>query len=199
MRSITLSFFSALSFSGACTAQVVDPTVKGDQAITFATYAGYKAAKGDTVGTYMDLVPSVGQYTLIFSRNGEKRKVPCKDLWGFVFKGVLFRIEEEFHLPVRLMTKGAVCYYENGYAHLIMQRDGTELSFYDLGYQSYLSHDLESPIVRAVFRTDDRSSSGKFRAAFPQYESLCTCIGDSDVLDHTRQCVVDFEASLEKE
>lgn len=193
---------ASLSFAfvaSACAAQTAIPGTTTDVVITYATYADYQAAKGDTAGSYVDLVPSMGQHTLVFSRQGEKYKVPCKDLWGFVFKGVLFRIEEEFHLPVRLMTKGAVCYYENGYAHLIMQRDGTEISFYDLGYQNYLSHDLESPIVRAVFTASERSASGKFRAAFPQYEPLCTCIGERDELDHTRQCVVDFEASLEKE
>lgn len=192
------SLFLALVAS-SCAAQTTGASVNSDQAIAFASYADYQAAKGDTVGTFVDLAPSMGQHTLVFSRNSEKRKIPCRNLWGFVFKGVLFRIEEEFHLPVRLMTKGAVCYYENGYAHLVMQRDGTELSFYDIGYQNYLSHDLGSSIVRAVFKAGDRSSSGKFRAAFPQYESLCTCIGDRDELDHTRQCVVDFEASLEKE
>ncbi|MEO8588841.1 MAG: hypothetical protein ABI432_05685 [Flavobacteriales bacterium] len=198
MRRASTSFFFAF-VATACVAQMVNPGEGSDQAITFATYADYQTAKGDTVGTYVDLVPSMGQHNLVFSRNGEKHKVPCKDLWGFVFKGVLFRIEDEFHLPVRLMTKGTVCYYENGYAHLMMQRDGTEHSFYDIGYQNYLSHDLESPIVRAIFKTDDRSASGKFRAAFPQYEPLCACIGDRDELDHTRQCVVDYEASLEKE
>jgi len=184
-------FFIALSLSGACRAQ--------EQATIFTTHADYANAKGDTVGAYVDIVPSMGQYALVFSKDGEKRKIPCTDIWGFALKGVLFRIEQNAHLPVRLMTKGAVAYYENGFAHLIMQRDGTELEFFDVGHQSYLSHDLESAIVPAIFKVDDASASGTFRKAHPQYEPLFTCLGDQDVLDRTRQCVVDFEASLEGE
>lgn len=199
MQLLASALFIALACGNVCVAQSPSPGGSDEAVVTFATYADYTTAKGDTVGVYLDLVPSMGQYTLIFNANGAKRKVACKDLWGFLYKGVLFRIEEQFHLPVRLMTKGAVCYYENGYAHLIMQRDGTELSFYDLGYQSYVSGDLQSTIVPAIFKAEDRSASGKFRATHPKYAALCSCLGDQDELDHTRQCVVDYEASLEKD
>lgn len=176
---------------GACAAQA--------PALVYPAHSDYVNGVPDTAGTYMDLVPVVGQYTLLFIDDGEKRKIPCKDIWGFVLNDVLFRIETDAHLPVRLMTKGAICYYENGPAHLIMQRDGTELGMFELGHQSYLSQDLEGPIVPAIFKEDERSPSNGFRSTHPQYEPLFKCIGEKDDITHTRQCVVDFEASLEKE
>lgn len=172
--------------------------------LVYPTYDAYVNAKADTIGTYLDLVPLMGQYTLLFDASrgaagGDMRKIPCKDIWGFTINDVLFRIEPDAHLPVRLMTRGAICYYENGPAHLIMQRDGTELGMFELGHQSYLSEDLEGPIVPAIFKADERSASNGFRSTHPQYEPLFTCIGEKDDINHTRQCVVDFEVSVEGE
>ena len=73
---------------------------------------------GEPVGEFVDLYPVFGQWTLFFIKDGLERKVKCKDIWGFTYKGILFRITDEGPIPVRLMTEGQVCYYENGIAHL---------------------------------------------------------------------------------
>ncbi len=152
---------------------------------------------GEPVGDFVDLYPNMGQWTLLFEKNGEKRKVKCKDIWGFTYKGVLFRINEEGPLPVRLMVEGSVCYYENGYAHLIMQRDSTENASFELGHAAYLSKDIKGPIVPAIFKEEDtRSVSGRFRTEYPKFEPLFKCVGVRDEMDPIRQCVVDFEAGL---
>lgn len=152
---------------------------------------------GEAVGEFVDLYPIMGQWTLIFEKDGLKRKVKCKDIWGFMYKGVLFRINEEGPIPVRLMTEGALCYYENGFAHLAMQRDSTELEEYDFGHGAYLSKDLRSPIVPARFKSGDvRSLSGRFRTEYPAMEPLFKCMEDHTEMDRIRQCVVDFEAGL---
>jgi hypothetical protein len=152
---------------------------------------------GEAVGEFVDLYPNMGQWTLLFEKDGVKRKVKCKDIWGFMYKGVLFRINEEGPIPVRVMTEGAVCYYENGFAHLYMQRNDTELGEFEVGHGSYLSKDLRGPMVPAIFKDDDtRSVSGRFRTEYPQLEPLFKCIGDRDQMDTTRQCVVDFEAGV---
>lgn len=152
---------------------------------------------GEAVGDFVDLYPIMGQWTLIFEKDGVKRKVKCKDIWGFTYKGLLFRINEEGPIPVRLMTEGAVCYYENGFAHLYMQRDGTELAEYEIGHSAYLSKDLKGPIVPARFKAGDtRSLSGRFRTEYPMLEPMFKCMEDREELDTVRQCVVDFEAGL---
>jgi len=153
---------------------------------------------GEPVGQFVDLYPVMGQWTLIFDKDGAKRKVKCKDIWGFTYKGILFRIDEEGNIPVRLMTEREVCYYENGFAHLRMLRDTSELAGFEYGNSAYLSKDIKGPIAPAVFVDDDeRSTSGKFRAAYPGLEPLFKCIGATDSMTNTRQCVVDFEVQLE--
>jgi len=152
---------------------------------------------GEHVGEYLDLFPAMGQWTLLFEKDGVKRKVKCKDIWGFLYKGVLFRINDEGPIPVRLMTEGAVCYYENGFAHLKMLRDDQEVALYDVGNAAYLSKDLKGAIVPARFKDDDtRSVSARFRTEYPALESLYRCIGERDEMDPIRQCVVDFESGL---
>ena len=153
---------------------------------------------GEPVGQFMDLYPVMGQWTLFFEKDGAKRKVKCKDIWGFTYKGILFRIDAEGHIPVRLMTEREVCYYENGFAHLRMLRDTSELAGFEYGNSAYLSKDIKGAIVPAIFAKDDeRSASGKFRANYPTLEPLIMCIGEIDDMATIRQCVVDFEAGLE--
>jgi hypothetical protein len=155
-------------------------------------------AIGEPVGQFVDLYPVMGQWTLIFEKDGAKRKVKCKDIWGFTYKGILFRIDEEGHIPVRLMTEREVCYYENGFAHLRMLRDTSEMAGFDYGHSAYLSKDIKGVIVPAVFAAeDDRSISGKFRTEYAGLEPLFKCIGATDDMTNIRQCVVDFEAQLE--
>lgn len=152
---------------------------------------------GEAVGEFVDLYPSMGQWTLLFKKDGVERKVKCKDIWGFMYKGVLFRINDEGPIPVRVMTEGAVCYYENGFAHLYMQRDDAELGEFEVGRAAYLSKDIRSPIVPAVFKDGDtRSVSSRFRTEYPALEPLFKCIGERDQMDPIRQCVVDFEAGV---
>ncbi|MGV3637560.1 MAG: hypothetical protein ACO1NQ_07915 [Flavobacteriales bacterium] len=152
---------------------------------------------GEAVGEYVDLFPAMGQWTLLFEKDGVKRKVKCKDIWGFLYKGVLFRINDEGPIPVRLMTEGTVCYYENGFAHLKMLRDDLEIAPFEVGNAAYLSKDLKGPIVPARFpEGDTRSGSGRFRTEYPMLEALFRCIGASVEMDPIRQCVVDFESGL---
>jgi hypothetical protein len=153
---------------------------------------------GEPVGEFVDLYPVFGQWTLFFLKDSVEHKVKCKDIWGFTYKGILFRITDEGPIPVRLMTEGQVCYYENGVAHLKMQRDNVELAEYEIGQSAYISKDISSPIVPARFKDgDQRSISGRFREEHPELEALCICIGATEDMDRTRQCVVDFEAGLE--
>ncbi len=152
---------------------------------------------GEAVGEFVDLYPIMGQWTLIFQKDGAKRKVKCKDIWGFTYKGVLFRIHDEGPIPVRLMVEGSVCYYENGFAHLYMQRDGTEYAAFDVGHAAYLSKDIKGPIVPAMFKEgDQRSVSSRFRTEYPGMGPLFKCIGELAEMDAVRQCVVDYEAGL---
>ena len=170
------------------------------QAILHRTLSEYNNKTGEDVGDFVELTGGIGSPILHFKKGEENIKVPCKDIWGFTYKEVLFRIHPQEDVPVRLMTKGGICYYENGYAHLHMQRERVEEATFHKGMRSYVSKDLEGPIVPAIFSAEDtRSASARFRAENPQYESLFQCIGGYDDIDRIRQCVVDFEVMLEGE
>jgi hypothetical protein len=169
------------------------------QGMLFRTYEEKASGKGEAFTGSIEVVPLLGRFVAVYTGAEGKVRVPCKDLWGFEYKGVMFRIEPEGYLPVRLMTHGTVCYYENGFAHLQMQRDSTEAAGFTYGHQSYLSKDLQGEIVPAVFtEKDERSSSARFRQAHPEYAALFACIGDQQDMDRTRQCVVDFEVDMEE-
>lgn len=188
MRSVLPTAVLCLSLQGA-----------NAQGMVFRTYAEKVAGTGEAFMGPIEVVPLLGRFVAVYTGPNGKERTPCKDLWGFTYKGVVFRIEPEGHLPVRLMTQGTVCYYENGFAHLQMQRDSTEAAGFVYGRQSYLSKSLEDAIVPAVFaEKDERSPSARFREAHPEYAALCGCIGDRQDMDHTRQCVVDFEVDMEE-
>lgn len=170
------------------------------QGTIFRTYAEQVNGTGEPFTGPIDVAPLLGRFVVVYTGAKGKERIPCKDIWGFTYKGVLFRIEPEGHLPVRLMARGTVCYYENGFAHLQMQRDSTEAASFTYGRQSYLSKDLQDGIVPAVFaEADERSASARFRQAHPEYAALCACIGDRQDMEHTRQCVVDFEVDAEEQ
>lgn len=170
------------------------------QGQVFRTAAERANGTGEAFTGPIAVEPLLGRFVAVYTTDKGRQRVPCKDLWGFAYKDVLFRIEPEGHLPVRLMTRGTVCYYENGFAHLQMQRDSTEAAGFTYGHPSYLSKDLESEVVPASFPPgDDRSPSARFRTGHPELATLLDCIGEAQDMDRTRQCVVDFEVDMEDE
>ncbi|MDX9751090.1 MAG: hypothetical protein RBT71_08435 [Flavobacteriales bacterium] len=171
--------------------------VPAQTAVLYSGHDAYVQGAGEPAGTYRDIVRRGGRYLLRFQGAGAARTVACADIWGFTVNDVLFRVHPQEQVPVRLMAHGAVCYYENGFAHLRMQRTGSELEPAGPGHRSYIGRSLDGAIVPAVFTPGDDGPAARFRAAHPQLEVLFECIGGQDDLDNTRQCVVDFEALLE--
>ncbi len=173
------------------------------QVLLYPTLEAYRTHTGEAVGAYVGLTPARRDHVLTVEKNGERREVPCSTLWGFRYGDVTYRINpDERYAPLRLWTQGGICYYENGFAHLRMQHERVEQVMFaeGQGHRSYVSKDLQGPIVPAVFREgDERSASGRFRKEHPQYAPLYPCIGADDDLDRIRQCVVDFEVMLEGE
>lgn len=165
----------------------------------FRTYKEYVDSTGLPVHGVIDVEPHMGRFVVTYSADGKGQRIPCKKIWGFRYNNILFRIEPEGDMPVRLMSHGAVYYWENGFAHLHMQHDSTEASGFEYGRIAYLSKDVQSAIVPASFTTDDtRSASAKFRDAYPAYGSMVDCIGQGTELEGVRQCVVEYEVAVEE-
>ncbi|MFT3884288.1 MAG: hypothetical protein QM724_02305 [Flavobacteriales bacterium] len=126
------------------------------QTVVYPAYEQYVQHRGDTLGDFVEAYPVLGRFVLVFGKDDGQERVHSRRIWGFTYNGVLFRIREADSMPVRLMAKGAICYYENGLAHLEMQRDHVEQAFFNDGERSYLSKDLQSEIVPAHFTEGDR-------------------------------------------
>ncbi|MBX2983801.1 MAG: hypothetical protein KF843_14075 [Flavobacteriales bacterium] len=169
------------------------------QNVIYRSYGEYVENKGEQVDGLIDVVPNMGRFVVAYENAGSKKHVPTRKVWGFLNDGFLYRIEPEGKLPVRLMAQGPICYWENGLAHLRMQRDSTEAAIVEYGYASYLSRDLQSEIVPAHFTADDtKSPSAKFRQAWPAYSELLDRIGEGTDMDSVRQCVVDYAVAVEE-
>lgn len=169
------------------------------QNVLFGSYEAYTAKQGETVNGPIDVEPQLGRFTVAFEKDGRKQHIPTRKVWGFMNNGALYRIEQEGSLPVRLMAQGAIFYWENGFAHLRMQQDSAGAAGFEYGHASYLSRDVQSEIVPAVFKPDDaKSASAKFKAAWPAYQDLLEQIGDGGDMDRVRQLVVDYEVAVEE-
>ena len=169
------------------------------QNMLFRSYEAYATMQGETVNGPIDVKPQLGRFTVTFEKDGRKRHIPTRKVWGFMNNGALYRIEQEGKLPVRLMAQGAIYYWENGFAHLHMQRDSAGVSGFEYGNASYLSRNLESEIVPATFKPEDtKSVSAIFKAAWPAYQALLEQIGEGNDMDRVRQFVVEYEVAVEE-
>ncbi|MBZ0206413.1 MAG: hypothetical protein K8H89_08815 [Flavobacteriales bacterium] len=169
------------------------------QSVIYRSYGEYAENMGEPVDGTIDVVPDMGRFVVKYVKDGRKKHIASRKVWGFRNNGFLYRIEPEAHLPVRLMAQGAVYYWENGIAHLRIQRDSTEAASFEYGHASYLSREVQSTIVPAIFTADDtKSSSAKFREAWPAYADLLKCIGEGADMDSVRQCVVNYAVAVEE-
>lgn len=168
------------------------------QTIIFRTAEDLDAGRGEKKGDVVDVAPVMGRMVLVLADGEGRERIPCKAIWGFRYKEALFRIEPGSQLPVRLMSQHTLCYYENGLAHLTMQRDRSEAATFEFGEPSYLSLDRRSEIVPARFQGALSKSGQRFREAHPELRALLDCIGEGTDLEHNRQCVVDHEVAQEE-
>lgn len=143
--------------------------------------------------------PRMGRFVITYAVDGRNKATPCGKVWGFNFDHMLYRIAPEGNVPVRLMAEGAVYYWENGFAHLHMQRDSIEAAAYDYGRPSYLSRDLMGEIVPACFTGKGATKASlRFKDHYPAYAGMMDCIGAGSDMDSTRQCVVEYEVAVEE-
>ncbi|MBK8581977.1 MAG: hypothetical protein LKM36_04210 [Flavobacteriales bacterium] len=154
---------------------------------------------GMTVLGDINVEPHMGRFVITYEVGGDKKTTACRKIWGFQFDHMLYRIAPEGKVPVRLMAQGAVFYWENGFAHLRMQRDSVEAAAYDFGRFSYMSKDRMSEIVPACFEGKGMTKAAKqFKDSYSAYADMLGCIGAGTDMDSTRQCVVNYEVAVEE-
>lgn len=72
-----------------------------------------------------------------------------KEIWGYLYKGKLFRSDKRTGQFAMLVSSGKICYYENGWAHTLMQENNTKSEEFAVGYYTYVSKSFKVRINTA--------------------------------------------------
>lgn len=160
------------------------------QVIVFRTYEDFKNERGEKYDEYNSYLMSMGKVTLSFLRDNNKYKIKCKDIYGFIYKDVLFRIDEFSKQPARLMSHGKIFYYENGLGHLDILKHNKETGLSPSPLSVFFSKSINTPVVA----TGTRKPYNNFKKYHPEYNELFNCIDESRYYVETgRRCVAQFE------
>lgn len=168
------------------------PYLTTAEVIVYNTYQDYIADKGDH---YQEFVKYKGN-KIVVANEGTSESIKCSTIWGFKYSNALFRIYPEQNKPACLISEGKICYYENGYAHLGLLKDGHYDVFYVSGSQCYFSLSINSQMMAAT-GPPTAGNKKKMRQMIqekPQVENLFNCIRKSFEPDITGPCVKAFEA-----
>jgi hypothetical protein len=161
----------------------------------YLTYNDYVKNKITTADDIKDLTYVGYKYSVVFIKDDEKVKVKCSDMWGFKYRGRLFRIEPEYIHPVMVKSQGKIVYYTNGFVEIYKIRKNED-TWRDKGYDDYLSNDLNSTIVGLpIMGSTDKEVKKRyadFKAANPQHNALYECIGEIKSLGKVKRCVLQY-------
>jgi hypothetical protein len=173
-----------------------------DTVIVFKDYASFLNNTGEFYNEMMGYSNGVVKVTLYLKKNGLETKVPCKDIWGFMYNRRLFRTDVRTGQMAMLINKGRVCYYENGIAHLVMIRDKTTKETFSMGYYCYISKNLETPLVPfpspEVQVSDAHKQIRKFRKENPEYDNLFERFDRNYRIQHVRDVIEEYEEANQK-
>ncbi len=157
-------------------------------------YYTYQDYLNDSIQSMSDISRvghTLGRVNIIFENNkGKEEKVKASAMWGFMYKGHLFR-SDKFGSVAMVVVQDSFIYYENGLAHLDMLRYNLKEGNFSAGYACYLSKDLGSEMcpVPSAPMSDARKLYKKFKEDHPQYAELFECIGKKTNYEHVRFCV----------
>ncbi|AXT54669.1 hypothetical protein D1815_02460 [Aquimarina sp. AD1] len=172
------------------------------QVIVFKNFSDFSDKKGEFYDDYLGYKQSNSNFKLVLKKQGKKYKIDPEEIWGFVYKDALFRmdIENGGKLPVRVISVGKLVYYENGKAHLDMLLDDSSEGSYSRfdGYSCYISQNLNSnltPIGRwstLVKRIRLKKKLKAFRKENPEHESFFKCLRNYK-METIRRCISEYE------
>lgn len=176
-------------------------TLASSQTIVYRTFEDLQNKKGEEYGE-LDYDFYGDKWKLVFEKGGQKIKIRCEEIWGFEYKGGLFRIDTQIGkaLPIRVIAIGKLVYYENGPAHIKMLRNESNSSTYgDFdGYATYISKTLTSelvPIEKSTIMSHNikvAKSIKDFRKVNTEYEDFFNCLNNYRI-ETVRRCIAEFE------
>lgn len=170
-----------------------------DTVIVYTTYENYVNKIGETYDKMVNYYGTI-KMKITVSKNATETTIKCKEIWGFLYNGHLFRTDERTGQVGELIVKGKICYYENGIAHLEMIRNGTNHENFNLGYYCYVSKDLASklaPFPSPEYPISDANKQiKKFKRANPEYDDLFKAINNNYSYQNVRAKVIIFNRNF---
>ncbi|MBL7935241.1 MAG: hypothetical protein JNM51_05465 [Bacteroidia bacterium] len=168
-----------------------------DTIIVFKDYASFTSMTGEHYDKMLGYTNGAIKVNLILQQKGVETKIKCIDIWGFLYNGNLFRTDARTGQVARLISKGKICYYENGIAHLKMIRDKTTNETFSIGYYCYVSKNLETNLVPFPDPNSQVSDANKLLRRFkkdnPEYEYLFKTMNKPYQYYEVRQRISEYE------
>ncbi|MFL5764294.1 MAG: hypothetical protein ACJ77K_10180 [Bacteroidia bacterium] len=161
----------------------------------FKTFDDYKAGNLTVMDEEMKVNAGIASI-LTFQKDGQKIKYSPKEIWGFLYKGYLFRCYGNTVYYVE--SNGKVILYVNSYAIWYQVKKDQIYAIVYSGPIYSLSNSLNERIYSTSF-CDTKKVKPKliytvtykdFIRAHPQHQELFDCIG-SDYDQHTLESCVD--------
>ncbi|HRF79898.1 MAG TPA: hypothetical protein PL070_07400 [Flavobacteriales bacterium] len=189
-----------LSLALCFTSITISAQDEGPEVTMFSTYEDFAAKNGRNYQYFTAFQQVMGKVNLLLQHNGEKEKLKCADIWGFRYRDALFRIDHRYEHPVKLISYGNMCYYENGPAHLTMMRTGSSTADFSLGAYCYVSVDLKDELFQfSGLKKDAKNAREHFEQKDPMYRSYFDCVGHTNSVSTHRDCITQFEKDHPRE
>lgn len=171
------------------------------QGIIYNTYEDYQKKEGAHFEGYSGMKYSInGVASLLFVANGNILKVKTAKIWGFEYKGQLFRICSQDGVPAMLRSVGEIHYYENGLAYLPLLSNGNTSGRFNSGVYCYISERLETEVVSLpLFKLERKEKVIQMIINNPRLQGMIDCMGRQVLTsDLGRECVNNFQGGFIK-
>jgi len=141
--------------------------------IIYYTYDAYVEGTGEVHSNceYFSFDKKAVSRELSFREgNGKDLWISTGNIWGFKFKGQLYRIFEKEKSPVCLVINGDLCYYETGSAYL-------DEDTATCGNFVYVSKDLRTPLYRLIKdQSSDKKEALRFSTDYAEFATFFACL-----------------------
>ncbi|MCC6700766.1 MAG: hypothetical protein IT221_04535 [Fluviicola sp.] len=167
----------------------------------FKVYRTFEDAQNDIGEEYDDYsgyFHAMGSVRLKLLKDSIETTVECKNIWGFTYKGAIFRVEKKYSQPAIILSNNNIVYYENGLAHLHMLKFNSNNAEVNVGQACYISTDINSEMIAVpiLYRRDVMKRFKKFIKNNPEYKPLGDCILIKvRTLTIIRSCIEEFQKS----
>jgi hypothetical protein len=155
------------------------------QDAVFKTYEDFVKGTGEPI---QDLIEARGgfaaRHIIVKDLNGEKVKYEWKDIWGYTYKGFLFRVLEH-HLYAMLVETGKINYWINGSAgvHLLFHPESQIGSYSADEPECYLSVGTLDNGLYSMPTPHKKRDYPDFKKDHPEFQEVFDCIENNNLDD----------------